>query len=90
MNESFRVGAVLLPKTLYKNVALVKYHLVSKLSQSRVLSSIILAVRFWNFCKLSLSVLLQPPPPKGESSNRSKAVSEHYKLISMCLQEHRA
>ena len=68
MNESFRVGAVLLPKTLYKNVALVKYHLVSKLSQSRVLSSIILAVRFWNFCKLSLSVLLQPPPPKGKAA----------------------
>jgi hypothetical protein len=71
MNESFRVGAVLLPKTLYKNVALVKYHLVSKLSQSRVLSSIILAVRFWNFCKLFLSVLLQPD---GSYRNRKTTI----------------
>jgi hypothetical protein len=37
MNESFRIGAALLLKTLYKNVALVKCHLVSKFSQSRVL-----------------------------------------------------
>jgi hypothetical protein len=29
MNESFRIGEALLLKTLYKNVALVKYHLVS-------------------------------------------------------------
>jgi hypothetical protein len=36
MNESFRVGAALLLKTLYKNIALIKYHPVSKLSQSRV------------------------------------------------------
>ena len=36
MNESFRVGAALLLQTLYKNVALVKHHPVSKFSQSRV------------------------------------------------------
>ncbi len=30
MNESFRVGAALLLKTLYTNVALDKYHRVSK------------------------------------------------------------
>ena len=36
MNESFRIGVALLLKTLYKNDALVKYHLVSKFSQSRV------------------------------------------------------
>ena len=35
MKESFRVSAALLFKTLCKNVALAKYHLVSKFSQSR-------------------------------------------------------
>ena len=35
MKESFRVGAALLLKTFYKNVALAGFHLVSKFSQSR-------------------------------------------------------
>ena len=35
MKESFRVGAALSFKILNKNVALAKYHLVSKFSQSR-------------------------------------------------------
>ena len=35
MKESFRVGAALSFKTLYKNVALAEYYLVSKFSQSR-------------------------------------------------------
>ncbi len=35
MNESFSVGATLSLKTLYTNVALDKYHRVSKFSQSK-------------------------------------------------------
>ena len=35
MKESFRVGAALSFKTLYKNVALAECHLVSKFFQSR-------------------------------------------------------
>ena len=47
MNESFRVGAALLLKTLYTNVALDKYHRVSKenILDSNTLNSLYLPLQ---------------------------------------------
>jgi hypothetical protein len=87
MNQPFRVGAALLLKTLYKNVALFKYHLnVStklyfpslEIEERQQIWSHNWRQQFGNFCKLSfMQCNYVADSPKGESSNRSKAVSEH-------------
>ena len=94
MNESFRIGSAILLRTLYKNVILV--NLISFIlfpnfpsqeigERQRILSHNRRQLLLWlpdfgtfvNYFSVSCCRLL-----RGESSNRSKAVSEHYKFIS--------